>query len=86
MWPAYKESGASPERLREVVERLKPLSIASLVTAYEVAMDDTKREGIARRAGDDAAARPGPERTRAPGSAGQRRLPGHGATGRWATS
>jgi DNA-binding transcriptional MerR regulator len=49
VWPAYKESGAPPEALREVVERLKPLSIASLVTAYEVAMDDTKREGIARR-------------------------------------
>jgi DNA-binding transcriptional MerR regulator len=49
VWPAYKESGAPPEALREVLERLKPLSIASLVTAYEVAMDDTKREGIARR-------------------------------------
>jgi DNA-binding transcriptional MerR regulator len=49
VWPAYKESGAPPETLRDVVERLKPLSIASLVTAYEVAMDDTKREGIARR-------------------------------------
>jgi hypothetical protein len=50
VWPRYKESGASPERLREVVERLKPLSIASLVAAYESAMDETKREGIARRA------------------------------------
>ncbi len=51
VWPAYKESGAPPEALREVVERLKPLSVASLVTAYEVAMDDAKRAGIARRAG-----------------------------------
>ncbi|WP_426245481.1 MerR family transcriptional regulator [Nocardioides sp. LHG3406-4] len=50
VWPAYKESGTSPERLREVVERLKPLSIASLVSAYESAMDETKRESIARRA------------------------------------
>ena len=49
VWPRYKESGASPEKLREVVERLKPLSIASLVQAYEAAMDQTKREGIARR-------------------------------------
>ncbi|QZY29037.1 MerR family transcriptional regulator [Nocardioides coralli] len=49
VWPAYKESGASPEKLREVVERLKPLSIASLVAAYESAMDEEKREGIARR-------------------------------------
>ncbi len=49
VWPAYKESGTSPERLREVVEKLKPLSIASLVSAYEAAMDETKRESIARR-------------------------------------
>jgi DNA-binding transcriptional MerR regulator len=53
VWPAYKESGAPPDALREVLERLKPLSISSLVTAYEVAMDDTKREGIARRTGLD---------------------------------
>jgi hypothetical protein len=32
------------------VERLKPLSIASLVQAYESAMDETKRAGIAERA------------------------------------
>jgi DNA-binding transcriptional MerR regulator len=51
VWPAYKESGAPPAALREVLERLKPLSVASLVTAYEVAMDDAKREGIARRTG-----------------------------------
>ncbi len=51
VWPAYKVSGASPATLREVVERLKPLSVASLVSAYEVAMDDAKREEIARRAG-----------------------------------
>ena len=50
-WPVYQESGASPERVRQVVERLKPLSVASLVAAYESAMDDTKREGIARRSG-----------------------------------
>ena len=50
VWPVYKESGASPERLQDVVERLKPLSIASLVSAYEAAMDETKREGIAQRA------------------------------------
>ena len=49
-WPVYKESGTSPAKVREVVERLKPLSIASLVTAYEAAMDETKREGIAERA------------------------------------
>lgn len=49
VWPVYKESGTSPERIREVVERLKPLSIAGLVSAYEAAMDETKREGITER-------------------------------------
>ncbi|MGB0100030.1 MAG: MerR family transcriptional regulator [Nocardioides sp.] len=50
VWPVYKEAGASPDRLREVVERLKPLSIASLVSAYEAAMDETRRETIEKRA------------------------------------
>jgi len=59
VWPAFKESGESPDKLREVVERLKPLSMASLVSAYELAMDDAKRAGIARRAGDDAAVQTG---------------------------
>jgi DNA-binding transcriptional MerR regulator len=55
VWPLYKESGAPPEKLREVVERLKPLSIASLVQAYEAAMDEEKREGVAARARSTAA-------------------------------
>ncbi len=50
IWPVYQESGASPEMVQEVVERLKPLSIASLVSAYEAGMDETTRERIARRA------------------------------------
>ncbi len=49
VWPAYKESATSPDKLAEVVERLKPLSIASLVAAYEAAMDGVKRDGIAQR-------------------------------------
>ncbi len=49
VWPVYREQGASAETVRQVVERIKPLSIASLVSAYEAAMDETKREGIARR-------------------------------------
>jgi DNA-binding transcriptional MerR regulator len=57
VWPAYKESGEAPEALRQLVERLKPLSVASLVTAYEVAMDDTKRQGIARRTGEEPGSR-----------------------------
>jgi DNA-binding transcriptional MerR regulator len=49
VWPVYKESGAPPEKLREVIERLKPLSIASLVSAYESAMDETRREAVVER-------------------------------------
>jgi hypothetical protein len=49
VWPVYKEAGASTETLRRVVESLKPLSIASLVAAYEHAMDETRREDIERR-------------------------------------
>lgn len=50
VWPHYRESGTSPERIQEIVHRLKPLSIAELVTAYEAGMDDTRRANIARRA------------------------------------
>ena len=49
VWPVYRDQGASPETVRQVVEKIKPLSIASLVSAYEAGMDETKREGIARR-------------------------------------
>ena len=49
VWPVYKEAGASTETLRKVVESLKPLSIASLVAAYEAAMDETRREDIERK-------------------------------------
>ncbi len=52
VWPVYQESGASPETVQAVVERLKPLSIASLVSAYEAGMDETKRENIKRKAGE----------------------------------
>lgn len=50
VWPAYRDSGVPPERIQEVVQKIKPLSIVSLVGAYESAMDEAKREGIARRA------------------------------------
>lgn len=50
-WPAYRESGATPETIQAVVERLKPLSIASLVAAYEQGMDETKRQNILNRSG-----------------------------------
>jgi DNA-binding transcriptional MerR regulator len=50
VWPVYREQGVSPEKIQEVVERLKPLSIASLVQAYEAGMDDLRRMNIAKRA------------------------------------
>jgi len=50
VWPVYKEQGVSPETIQEVVERLKPLSIASLVQAYEAGMDELRRTNIAKRA------------------------------------
>ncbi|HZJ04871.1 MAG TPA: MerR family transcriptional regulator [Nocardioidaceae bacterium] len=49
VWPAYKETGASPEHLGKLVERFKPVSVAALVTAYQSAVDETKRETAARR-------------------------------------
>ncbi len=49
VWPAYKERGVSPEQLRDMVEKFKPVSVAALVTAYEIAVDETKRETVARR-------------------------------------
>jgi DNA-binding transcriptional MerR regulator len=50
VWPAYVEGGATPEQIREVVEKFKPVTVAALVTAYESAVDETKRETVARRA------------------------------------
>ena len=49
VWPAYKEGGTSPEQLRALVEKFKPVSVAALVTAYESAVNETKRETVARR-------------------------------------
>ena len=49
VWPAYKETGASPEELRQVVEKFKPVTVAALVAAYESAVNETKRETVARR-------------------------------------
>lgn len=51
VWPAYKESGLPPDQLRETVERFKPLTIAALVASYESAVNETKRDAVARRTG-----------------------------------
>jgi len=41
VWPAVRDAGGSVENLRELVHRLKPLTIAGLVSAYELAMDES---------------------------------------------
>jgi DNA-binding transcriptional MerR regulator len=41
VWPAVRDAGGSIENLRELVHRLKPLTIAGLVSAYELAMDES---------------------------------------------
>jgi len=50
VWPAYKEGSSTPDQLREVVERFKPVTVAALVTAYESAVNETQREAVNRRA------------------------------------
>jgi DNA-binding transcriptional MerR regulator len=50
VWPVYRDGQASPEQLREVVERFKPVTVQALVTAYESAVNETKRDTVARRA------------------------------------
>ena len=48
VWPSFKEG--EPEQVREIAERFKPVTIAALVTAYESAVNEQKRETITRRA------------------------------------
>jgi DNA-binding transcriptional MerR regulator len=50
VWPAYKDGDSTPDQLREVIERFKPVTVQALVTAYESAVNETKRETINRRA------------------------------------
>lgn len=51
VWPAVREAGGSVEVLREMIHRLKPLTIAGLVTAYERAMDSSA-DSYERRGSD----------------------------------
>jgi DNA-binding transcriptional MerR regulator len=50
VWPAYREGETSPEQLQAMVERFKPVTVQALVTAYESAVNEQKRESITRRA------------------------------------
>lgn len=53
VWPVYKESGLPPDELRQTIERFKPLTVAALVTSYEAAVTETKRELAARRTDEE---------------------------------
>ena len=49
LWPVYKEGGLTPEQLRGLVDRFKPVTVGALVAAYESAVDEAKRESVTRR-------------------------------------
>ncbi|MPZ97425.1 MAG: MerR family transcriptional regulator [Propionibacteriales bacterium] len=48
VWPHYREQGEPPERLQQLVERFKPVSVQALVMAYESAVDEAKRDTVRR--------------------------------------
>lgn len=50
VWPELRSSGQPPEIITAMVERFKPLTIQTLVTAYEHAVDELKRATIRSRA------------------------------------
>lgn len=50
VWPHLKASGQPPEAITAMVERFKPLTVQALVSAYEDAVDELKRETVRRRA------------------------------------
>ena len=49
VWPYYRDSGQSPEAIRELVEHYKPLTVQALVLSYEAAVNETQRETVRRR-------------------------------------
>ena len=50
VWPQFREAGYTAEQLREFIHRLKPLTIAGLVTAYEQAIDESQASYDGKRA------------------------------------
>lgn len=50
VWPQFRARGGTAEELREVLHRIKPLTIAGLVAAYERAMDESSASFAERRA------------------------------------
>lgn len=49
VWPHLRESTEPPEVIQSMIERFKPLSIQGLVTAYETAVDEAKRDTVLHR-------------------------------------
>ncbi|MDQ3158346.1 MAG: MerR family transcriptional regulator [Actinomycetota bacterium] len=49
VWPHLRDSKQPPEVIQSMIERFKPLTIQGLVTAYETAVDEAKREIVRRR-------------------------------------
>lgn len=49
VWPHLRDSNQPPEVIQAMVERFKPLSIQALVTSFEIAVDEAKRETVRRR-------------------------------------
>lgn len=49
VWPHLRDSNQPPEVIQSMIERFKPLTIQGLVTAYESAVDEAKRETVRRR-------------------------------------
>jgi DNA-binding transcriptional MerR regulator len=49
VWPHLKESTIPPEDMTAMIERFKPLTVQALVTAYEEAVDEFKRETVRKR-------------------------------------
>ena len=49
VWPHLRDSKRPPEVIQSMIERFKPLTIQGLVTAYETAVDEAKREIVRRR-------------------------------------
>ncbi len=50
VWPHYREAGGPPERIQELVERFKPVTIQGLVIAYERAVNEAQRDSVRRTA------------------------------------
>ncbi|MGI9084644.1 MAG: MerR family transcriptional regulator [Aeromicrobium sp.] len=49
VWPHLRDSTLPPEDMTAMIERFKPLTVQALVTAYEEAVDESKRATVRKR-------------------------------------